>query len=68
VLESIARGLTYRDIADRLGLSANTIPTHIKSICRKLEVRSGAAAVFEAGRRGLIDLSSAPGRDDRQRK
>ena len=33
----------------------------------KLEVRSGAAAVFEAGRRGLIDLSSAPGRDDRQR-
>ena len=57
ILWGIAKGFTYRDVAERLGLSHNTIPTHIKNIYRKLEVNSRGEAVFEAIQLGLIDLS-----------
>jgi LuxR family maltose regulon positive regulatory protein len=48
VLRLIARGSTYAQAADRLGVSLNTIATHIKNAYRKLGVRSGAAAVMRA--------------------
>ena len=57
VLNLIAMGYTYRDIAKKAGMSENTVPTHIKSIYRKLEVSSRGEAVFEAIQRGLIDLN-----------
>lgn len=57
VLGLIAMGYTYRDIAKRAGMSENTVPTHIKSIYRKLEVSSRGEAVFEAVQRGLINLN-----------
>ena len=56
ILWGIAKGFTYNDIADRLGLSRMTVPTHIKNIYRKLEVNSRSEAVFEALERKLIRL------------
>jgi LuxR family transcriptional regulator, maltose regulon positive regulatory protein len=48
VLRLIARGCTYAQAADRLGVSLHTVTTHIKNAYRKLGVRSGAAAVMRA--------------------
>lgn len=46
VLRLIARGCTYAQAAERLGISLHTVTTHIKNTYRKLGVRSGAAAVM----------------------
>jgi DNA-binding CsgD family transcriptional regulator len=48
VLRLIARGCTYSQAAAQLGMSANTIGSHIKNAYRKLEVHSAAAAVMRA--------------------
>lgn len=48
VVRLIARGCTYAQVADRLGVSVHTVTTHIKNAYRKLGVRSGAAAVMRA--------------------
>lgn len=56
ILWGIAKGMTYNEIADGLGISRNTVPNYIKSIYRKLEVNSRGEAVFEAISRKLIRL------------
>lgn len=56
VLQGVAKGLSYNEVADMLGMSPNTITSHIKHIYRKLEVRSGKEAVFEAVQLGLIEI------------
>lgn len=56
ILWGIAKGFTYNDIADRLAISRNTVPTHIKNIYRKLEVNSRTEAVYAAMERKLIRL------------
>ena len=48
VLRLIARGCTYAQVAERLGMSANTVGTHIKNAYRKLDVHTAAAAVMRA--------------------
>jgi DNA-binding NarL/FixJ family response regulator len=56
ILWGIAKGFSYNDIADQLGLSRHTVPTHIKNIYRKLEVNSRSEAIFAAVKRKLISL------------
>jgi DNA-binding NarL/FixJ family response regulator len=56
ILWGIAKGFSYADIADNLGLSRLTVPGHIKSIYRKLEVNTRGEAVYEALQQGLIRL------------
>ena len=58
ILWGIAKGYTYNDIADLLGISRNTVPTHIKNIYRKLEVKSRSEAVFVAIDRNMIKIGS----------
>jgi DNA-binding CsgD family transcriptional regulator len=48
VLRLIARGCTYVQVAGALGISANTVGSHIKNAYRKLDVHSAAAAVMRA--------------------
>ena len=47
VLEELARGLPYKQIADRLKLSEHTIRIHIRGIYRKLHVNSRTEAVVK---------------------
>lgn len=54
ILWGIAKGMTYNEIADQLGLSHNTVPSHIKAIYRKLQVETRGQAVYEAIQYGLI--------------
>ena len=54
VLELIARGFSYTEIANLKNLSVHTIQTHIKSLYGKLEVHSKMEAVAEATRMGLL--------------
>src|SRR3982751_4151147 len=56
ILWGIAKGFSYADIASHLSLSRQTVPGHIKSIYRKLEVHTRGEAVFEALQQGLIRL------------
>lgn len=45
VLDSLAKGLTYQEIAETLNISYNTISTHVRHIYGKLHVRSRTEAV-----------------------
>ena len=54
VLDLIARGFSYAEIARLKDLSVNTVQTHIKNLYAKLAVHSKNEAVFEASRLGLL--------------
>lgn len=56
VLTAIARGFTYREVADILKISAQTVPVHVRNIYRKLDAGNRSEAVFEAARQGLIRI------------
>lgn len=48
LLRLLARGCTYVQIGDRLGVSVHTVESHVKSIYRKLNAHSARAAVWRA--------------------
>jgi DNA-binding NarL/FixJ family response regulator len=54
VLSLLARGFPYAEIGKRLGISLNTVTSHIKNSYRKLAVHSGPAAVTRAAQLGLL--------------
>lgn len=55
VLLGISRGETNAKIAERLGLSANTVDKHRTNMMRKLNVHSAAELLAIAVRDGLLD-------------
>ncbi|MFQ3561863.1 response regulator transcription factor [Streptomyces gramineus] len=57
VVQLVAAGQSNRAIAGSLFLSEATIKTHLVRIYRKLGVDNRAAAVSEAVRRGLLELT-----------
>jgi len=56
VLQSLAEGLTNREIAERLHMSVDTERTHMMNILSKLGVHSRLQALLFAARHGLIEL------------
>lgn len=56
ILDLIARGDTYSEVARLLSVSVGTVQTHVKNIYGKLAVHSRGEAVFEAQRRGLLHM------------
>ena len=54
VLRLLARGRSYGEIAEQLGVSINTVATHIKKLYLKLDVHTAAAAVMRAVELRLI--------------
>ncbi len=62
ILDLIARGDSYGDVAKMLSLSVGTVQTHIKNIYDKLSVHSRGEAVFEAHRRGLLQMDGLKGK------
>ncbi|MDE6628868.1 MAG: LuxR C-terminal-related transcriptional regulator, partial [Muribaculaceae bacterium] len=56
----IAKGLTNKEIADRLYLSVHTVTTHRRNICNKLEIHSPAGITIFAIVNRLIPLEEIP--------
>jgi len=56
VLELLAEGLPNKSIAERLGISDQTVKFHVSSISGKLGAANRTDAVRRAVRRGLITL------------
>ena len=54
MLEHLARGLTNRQIAERLVVSEHTVHRHVTNILRKLDLPSRTAAAAYAARSGLL--------------
>lgn len=54
VLRLLEEGQSYEGCAEKLSISAKTVPYYIKHIYRKLAVNSRSQAVFEAKRRHII--------------
>lgn len=50
ILHLLSEGLLYKEIADRLAIKFDTVGTHLKSIYRKLHVRSRTEAVMKMRR------------------
>jgi len=48
VVRLLARGCSYAEIAQQLGISAHTVASHVKNSYRKLDVHCAAAAVMRA--------------------
>jgi NarL family two-component system response regulator LiaR len=56
VLRCIARGLSNRDIGDKLFISEPTVRTHVSNILMKLELPNRTQAALFAVREGLVTL------------
>lgn len=56
VLQWIVSGLSNKEIAARLGLSANTVAVHRANIMENLQIRNTAELVVYAIRNGLVAL------------
>jgi len=54
ILDLLGKGLGNRELGQVLGVSEDTVKTHLKSLFRKLGVSDRAEAVREALRRGFI--------------
>jgi len=55
VLQHIARGYMYKEIAHRLGISAKTVEAHVSAVLRKLQLSSRHELSRWAMERRLID-------------
>jgi LuxR family maltose regulon positive regulatory protein len=53
VLDRLIVGLSYREMADQLYISRNTVKTHVRHVYSKLGVASRGAALEEARRLGI---------------
>lgn len=47
ILELLAQGFLYKEIADKLSISAGTVNSHLKNVYSKLHVRSRTEAVLK---------------------
>lgn len=55
VLAMLGAGLTTRQMAERTGLSVETVRNHVRAVLRELGAQSRLEAVLLAHRRGLLD-------------
>ncbi len=51
VLDFLASGYVYKEIADQMEIGTETVKTYVKSICKKLHVRNRLEAVAKFGQR-----------------
>ncbi len=56
VLSQVARGLSNKQIATKLGISDKTVRNHLSRIFRKLDAGNRTQAVMNAMRIGLLTI------------
>jgi DNA-binding CsgD family transcriptional regulator len=54
VLGFLVKGMIKKEIADEMSISQHTVDMHLRSVYRKLHVRSQTEAVSTALRQGLV--------------
>ena len=54
VLRLLVKGFIKKEIADHLAISQHTVDMHLRSVYRKLQVRSQTEAVSKALRQGIV--------------
>ncbi|MDP4623515.1 MAG: response regulator transcription factor [Akkermansiaceae bacterium] len=54
VLKSLVKGYTKKEIGEELDISQHTVDMHLRSIYRKLHVRTQTEAVSKALRQGIV--------------
>jgi DNA-binding NarL/FixJ family response regulator len=54
VLRYLVKGYIKKEIADQLAISQHTVDMHLRSVYRKLHVRSQTEAVSKALRQGIV--------------
>ncbi len=57
IIRNVARGLSNKEIADKLYLSVHTVATHRRNICAKLDIHSAAGLTIFAIIHHLLPLS-----------
>ncbi len=57
IIRNVARGLSNKEIADRLCLSPHTVATHRRNICAKLDIHSAAGLTIFAIIHHLLTIS-----------
>lgn len=55
VLGALVRGLAYKQVADELGVSIDTVRTYVRTLYKKLRVHSAIEAVSKALREGWVE-------------
>jgi DNA-binding NarL/FixJ family response regulator len=63
IMHLMAEGMTAEAIGDKLGVSVETVRTHVRNVIRKLQARNRVHAIAIALERGEIALDST--RDER---
>lgn len=56
VLQLVAKGMSNKDISEKLGLAEGTVKLHLTNILTKLNVSARTQAILVAVKRGLIEL------------
>ena len=57
IVVCVVKGMTNREIADRLFLSTHTVITHRRNIARKLQIHSASGLTIYAIVNKLVELS-----------
>ena len=57
IIRCIAKGMPYKDIADRLCLSIHTVNTHRRNICSKLDIHTSAGLTIFAIINKLVKIN-----------
>ncbi|MDE6464663.1 MAG: helix-turn-helix transcriptional regulator [Muribaculaceae bacterium] len=57
IIAYVAKGMSNKEIADRLFISVHTVATHRRNICSKLGIHSPAGLTVYAILNGMVDLN-----------
>lgn len=60
VLQSLAGGLTNKEIGNKLGIAENTVKNHLKNILAKLHLENRVQAAMFALQKGLVSPEKLP--------
>jgi DNA-binding NarL/FixJ family response regulator len=61
IMHLMAEGATAQDVGDRLGVSVETVRTHVRNVIRKLQARNRVHAIAIALQRGDITIDRNDG-------